>query len=231
MTIYIVAAGAVGSIVFSLVFLLMLIKGNSLKIPFIGMAAFVILMAAGVVLTMLGDKKDGPDTADKVSQAVESQGAEDTEGPESEGPEEIDPPTAAPTKEPEKLQSEAPEVEPPTNGDLDLAMSILRTTLSENFGENNYTLEYDNTGATINIWDDGVALGSALAASGDKSAISAWETMVDGQKFLCNSVSEQVGNLGVQNYIVMVNVLNDLDKDKTILSIMNGAVVYDAVNG
>lgn len=84
MTIYIVAAGAVGSIVFSILFLLMLIKGNSLKIPFIGMAAFVILMAAGVVLTMLGDKEDSPDTADKASQAVESQGVEDTQGPEDE---------------------------------------------------------------------------------------------------------------------------------------------------
>lgn len=94
MTIYIVAAGAVGSIVFSILFLLMLIKGNSLKIPFIGMAAFVILMAAGVVLTMLGDKEDGPDTADKASQAVESQGAEETQTPESEGQEESDPPQA-----------------------------------------------------------------------------------------------------------------------------------------
>ena len=92
MTIYIVAAGAVGSIVFSILFLLMLIKGNSLKIPFIGMAAFVILMAAGVVLTMLGDKEDGPDTADKASQAVESQGVEDIQAPESEGPEESAPP-------------------------------------------------------------------------------------------------------------------------------------------
>lgn len=92
MTIYIVAAGAVGSIVFSILFLLMLIKGNSLKIPFIGMAAFVILMAAGVVLTMLGDKEDGPDTADKVSQAVESQGADDTPAPESKGQEESAPP-------------------------------------------------------------------------------------------------------------------------------------------
>lgn len=76
MTIYIVAAGAVGSIVFSVLFLLMLIKGNSLKIPFIGMAAFVILMAAGVVLTMLGDKKDGPDTADKASQESGGIGAD-----------------------------------------------------------------------------------------------------------------------------------------------------------
>lgn len=92
MTIYIVLAGAVGAIVFSLVFLLMLIKGNSLKIPFIGMAAFVILMAAGVVLTMLGDRKDSPDAADKVSHAVESKGVEDTQAPESEGQEESDPP-------------------------------------------------------------------------------------------------------------------------------------------
>lgn len=117
MIIYIAAAGAVGSIVFSILFLLMLIKGNSLKIPFIGMAAFVILMAAGVVLTMLGNKNDSPDTADRASQAVESQGAEDTEAPESEGQEgESAPPTVVPTKEPEKTQSEAPSADPaPTN--------------------------------------------------------------------------------------------------------------------
>lgn len=91
MTIYIVAAGAVGSIVFSILFLLMLIKGNSLKIPFIGMAVFVILMAAGVVLTMLGGKEDSPDTADKVSQAAESQGVGDIQGTESDGRESIEP--------------------------------------------------------------------------------------------------------------------------------------------
>lgn len=77
MTTYIVLAGAVGSIVFSILFLLMLIKGNSLKIPFIGMAAFVILMAAGAVLTMLGDKEDSSDTVDRASQAAESQGMEE----------------------------------------------------------------------------------------------------------------------------------------------------------
>lgn len=76
MIIYIVAAGAVGSIVFSILFLLMLIKGNSLKIPFIGMAAFVILMAAGVVLTMLGDKNDSPDTSDRASQESGGIGAD-----------------------------------------------------------------------------------------------------------------------------------------------------------
>lgn len=95
MTTYIVLAGAVGAIVFSLVFLLMLIKGGSLKIPFIGMAAFVILMAAGVVLTVMGGKGDKPDTADQSSQAVESEAVDtDTPAPETEGQEEDDaPPT------------------------------------------------------------------------------------------------------------------------------------------
>lgn len=85
MTIYIVLVGAAGAIIFSVLFALMLLKGNSVKIPFIGMAAFVILMAAGVVLTVMGGKGDKPDTADQPSQAVESERPRVSDHPDESG--------------------------------------------------------------------------------------------------------------------------------------------------
>lgn len=115
--------------------------------------------------------------------------------------------------------------------DLDTIAAIWRISLAENFGENNYELEYDDTGMTINVWGDGVALDAASAALGDEDAKEAWAVLVDSQKTLCVTILEQVEDLGIENYYVVLNVLNDMDKSKTLLSTLNGTVVYDAVNG
>lgn len=131
MTIYIVLVGAAGAIIFSVLFALMLLKGNSVKIPFIGMAAFVILMAAGVVLTVMGGKEDKPDTADQSSQAVESEAVEtDTPAPETEGQEEEDAP---------------PQTEGPTE-------SLDGNTISES-GEP-YVITYQNSKIYKNSFDE-----------------------------------------------------------------------------
>ena len=115
--------------------------------------------------------------------------------------------------------------------DLDTTMSALSTALLESFGEGHYALEYDDRSATINVWGDNAAAGAASAAEGDESAMEAWSPVVESQKFLCNTICEQVKALGKDEYYVTLNVLNDLDTSKTLLSILNGLVIYDAVNG
>ena len=114
--------------------------------------------------------------------------------------------------------------------DLDTTMSALSAALSESFGEEHYALEYDDKSATVNVWGDNAAAGAASAAEGDESAIEAWNLVVESQKFLCNTICEQVKALGKDEYYVTLNVLNDLDTSKTLLSILNGLVIYDAVN-
>ena len=42
---------------------------------------------------------------------------------------------------------------------------------------------------------------------------------------------EFVDTAGLNDVTVMLNVLNDLDKDKTLLSIADGIVIYNAVSG
>ena len=113
---------------------------------------------------------------------------------------------------------------------LSTFMVLLESNLKQNFGENNCTIEYDETAVTINLWADNIALGTVAAAAGDAEAIQAWNYMVDSQKTLCDSIVNELKEIGIENYPVMLNVLDELDKTKTLLTVLNGNVVYDAVN-
>ena len=151
-----------------------------------------------------------------------------------------DPPAVEDTADPDFANNEAEDslkFEDEDNGedteytlDLDTVAMLCRLALSQNFGDEHYDLEYDDTGMTINFWMDNIALGAAAAANGDESAKESWDVLVDSQKTLCNSFAEQAKEAAGEGYIVMLNVLNDMDKSKTLLSVVNGTVVYDSVN-
>lgn len=119
MMFYISLAAFAGVVVFGLLFIIMGLQGGPWKLPGIGMAVCFVLLVVSAVLPRLGVGGEKPGTADQPSQAVESQAVEseavdkDTSAPETDGQKEADtPPTIAPTKEPEKTQSEAPSAEP-----------------------------------------------------------------------------------------------------------------------
>lgn len=53
---------------------------------------------------------------------------------------------------------------------------------------------------------------------------------VESQKTVCNTMYEQAKEDGRENYNVVLNVLDNVDKSRTLLTILNGSVVYDSVN-
>ncbi len=114
---------------------------------------------------------------------------------------------------------------------LDTTMDALCVTLADNFGEGHYALTYTDTGAEINVWRDNIASSAASAVTGDETAKEAWDLMADSQKILCNTICEQVKAIGQEEYYVTLNVLNDQDTSRNLLTILNGLVIYDAVNG
>jgi len=114
--------------------------------------------------------------------------------------------------------------------DIDAIMDMLLVSLSQNFGEGNYTLEYDDTTVTLNLWGDNVAIGAAFAANGDESSKELWDTLVESHKDMCNNIMEEIKSCGIENYSVKVNVLNDLNNQEVLLTILNGEVVHDAVS-
>lgn len=192
---------------------------------------FWVIIVAVVVAAFGGSDSDTKDpAADSSPDAVVSAAPDPTPSPtqQPEGPEESNNQTESPIP---PVESDVPPKDSEHMLDLDTVMAIWRISLAQNFGENNYTLEYDDTSATINLWADNVAMGAILAASGDENSKKAWITLVDSQKSLCNNIVEQIEDTGAENYYVMINVLNDVDKSKTLLSVLNGVVIYDAVNG
>lgn len=134
----------------------------------------------------------------------------------------------------ESKPTESSQEEPQETGGYALGfeatVALWRIALAENFGENNYELEYDDMGMTVNLWADNIALGAAAALGGSQEAKEAWDFVVESQTSLCNQISESIEDTGKENYYIMLNVLNDMDKSKTLLSVLNGVVIYDAVN-
>lgn len=114
---------------------------------------------------------------------------------------------------------------------LDNTMDTLLATLTESFGEGHCAIEYDETSAAINVRGSTAAQSAAAAAAGDESAVEAWNLMVTRQQALCNTIRDQVRAIGQEDYYVTLHVLNDQDTSKVLLSVLNGFVIYDAVNG
>lgn len=150
-------------------------------------------------------------------------------------------PTPAPTPEPVASES-APTVEPTPDASaapdpaasseasellsFDLVLSVLDLSAQNTYGDT-YTLEGDEDGVTLSIWTDGLALGAAFAAQGNEEMLANWKELRDSMIQLCTSVQESIAEMGYSDTPVMVNVLNDQDKSKTLLSILNGVVIYD----
>ena len=64
----------------------------------------------------------------------------------------------------------------------------------------------------------------------NESYKESWDVMVGNITELSISSQDLVESIGVQNVQVIINVLNDLNKNLTLLTVTNGVVIYDWVN-
>ena len=147
----------------------------------------------------------------------EPQDAESTqvEKPEEEEPSE----TPVPEEAPASSESEA------------LTMTdigpIIESTIAQGF--ENYDVVYDDTGIIISVWQENIAAGATLAKAGQADMLDAWESLKANTTDLCASICELVDTFGIDDASVMVNVLNDTNRENVLLSIIDGVVVYDSV--
>lgn len=135
---------------------------------------------------------------------------------------------AAHTTEATPAPKEKPQSTTSANSNLDAAVGMIEVIVKENY--KNYEIHNDDNMIIVNVWDDGIAFGSTLAAGGNEENKAAWDTLVKSQTDACNAMREFVDTVGLEDVTVMLNVLNDLDKDKTLLSIADGVVIYNAVS-
>ncbi|MGM9626936.1 MAG: hypothetical protein ACI3V4_02425 [Faecousia sp.] len=112
--------------------------------------------------------------------------------------------------------------------DPDTVVSFVEITLKDYY--ENYNVGYEDNILTVNVWQDGVAAGAMLAKNGNQECIDSWNYLTDSVKKLCLSISDLVSTFGLTDTCVVINVLNDADTDNVILCVIEGAVLYDAVN-
>ena len=225
--------GFLGFFVCVIWLLIRLIKRDSKKGPAIGLLVCFLLFMAGAMMMPKSDDDSTPVASksdEEPSKSAASTSKDSADSPASSSQTVNTPSTSSQTNQVNVDDPVDVSTSSESTINLELIMAVLKITLTDNYGEDNFTLEYDDTAATINLWSDGIALGSALAANGNKEAIEAWGSVIEGHKYLCNSVVEQIESNGIENYVVMINILNDLDTSKTILTILNGEVIYDVVN-
>lgn len=119
-----------------------------------------------------------------------------------------------------------------TEVDMSVVAASLKAVLDKNAEGTGveYNVDYDDAGITIYVKADGAAAEIAQAkASGYDDTYEPWVTMRDSMVNLCNSAVDAVEAFGVTGKYVTVTVVNDANEDNTILTIMNGVVVYDVM--
>lgn len=120
------------------------------------------------------------------------------------------------------------------NSDVD--MSVIAASLKAILDKNSdgtsveYDVDYDDDSITIYVKSDGAAAEIAKAkASGYDDTYEPWVKMRDSMVTLCNSAIDAVEAFGATGKYVTVTVVNDANEDNTLLTIMNGVVVYDVM--
>lgn len=107
---------------------------------------------------------------------------------------------------------------------LETLCSTIKTVLGKNYS--GCTVTHDDSTITVSVWIDGLALS---LASGDQDTKDSWETAKDSLSELSESIDELVDTAGYNDVNVLFNVLNDLNHENALLSMLNGVVIYDVL--
>ena len=112
---------------------------------------------------------------------------------------------------------------------LDKCIEAAKNTLSNNFGEN-CLITVADTIVNISVWRDGIIAGATAAKNNDLDAKESWDALIAGASQLQKSIQEYFDACGYSNYTVAFNILNDLNTDNVLFTVVKGIVMLDFVN-
>lgn len=108
--------------------------------------------------------------------------------------------------------------------------NTIEPILAENYGENNYSTEWNNDTYIVNVWREGLSEGVVYAKLGNEELLNTWNiSVVDSICSLSTTIKEAASTNGL-NIDVKINVLNDANLDKILLTVLNGEVLYNVLN-
>ena len=109
-------------------------------------------------------------------------------------------------------------------------IEIVSLSLAGNYGTN-YKVSEDDGVLNVSVWNDGVAAGAMMAAQGNKETLEAWDDMRDGIVELSESIRTLLDENGHRATSSTVSVINEVSRDRSVLIVQDGYVVYDYVYG
>lgn len=98
------------------------------------------------------------------------------------------------------------------------------------FGENS-EVTMDEYGYTANVWQSGVAMLATFAQTGSSEYLNQWNSLVDSTESAAASVKLVIMSAGYSDMIFVINVMNDQNRENTLLTVVDGTTYYDCVNG
>lgn len=132
--------------------------------------------------------------------------------------------TAAPTEAP----TAAPEASSTAEVTTESVASLVKLATKDNFDDVDVSVDGDVI--TVNIKQNGIAAAYTLVAAGDADSKASWDELVQNQVAMCNQLKDSAHDLGRDDIVFIVQVLNDLSPDKTLVSVVDGVVYYNAAD-
>lgn len=106
--------------------------------------------------------------------------------------------------------------------------ALLNKTLQAAFGEE-YSIELEGYLYTVNLWHEGIAATATLAKAGNAEAVDTWTSLKKSAMDMSVSLSELLSMNGHDDKMVSVNILNDANREKILLTATLGFATYDWV--
>ena len=230
MTTFFGIIGMLGSAVCAAWLIIQWIRKQPKKLPLICLAASLVLMVLCASIETENDKtreKHAVAVYEAISSAEKAAMPEETQTP----PEETQTP-------PEETQTPEPTATPNNIPDVSLApvevakvsiedvKQILYDKIAGNFEY--VDVKGDETSISVNVAESGIALEAILANSQEK--FTEWREMRESIRKFSETVYKLVKDSGFKDTIVYVNLLNDQNKENTLIMYMNGVLIYDAID-
>lgn len=131
-------------------------------------------------------------------------------------------PTPSPTVKPTVELT----VEPVKNKEmsLDYLCALIKKTMGDDY--TGCTVTHDENIITISIWQEGVVL--ELSVGGEESE-KQWNFVKESMLNLSDSIWGVIDAAGREDISLLLNVLNDVNQENMLLSIMEGIIIYDVM--
>ncbi|MBR5970331.1 MAG: hypothetical protein IK016_08315 [Lachnospiraceae bacterium] len=106
-------------------------------------------------------------------------------------------------------------------------LAIIEPEVRETFG-NNVTVERSDMRIVISFWVDNL-ITDLSQAQVDDSTMNLWISTKEKADALCTTYYNQLAGFNISNAHITVNLLNERDRDKIILSYEDGRLVHDGL--